>query len=696
MPNIKDVGTEKNSLDSGFFAAYTLKLMKDNGGNFENLEMEQAKVYAQRDAFSKGKFANSGKAGHKWLDEVGAVDFVKHLGLDHYDGEFTLTMFRENKKTANYLVESLARKGAHGIMVLGKGTLAHWVSILGHDGDKLYVYDPRRIDQPRATWVETDTFVEALRKNVCAAVIAPNLTSAHAVVADSSEMVMTFFQQADPDLVGHPGKNLDHPGQESVLPLEEGAAEVLGAGGGDGSAQDVSRELENNWEIHQDKGDSDCGPSCAAFLRYGGSRSKDSPKEGDHPVTIDTIQKLCGMMRRETSASLAADEHGQFTDGIDDDTKVQVHDEFAGLAKVYVGGKLKPKENPRPVRHKKVYKAFKAGSSLGDGKAWIPGIQIIGHLQDLADHDARRGGIGVGIVASTGYTEWPKKGEPEMKWNYATYHAVVFMDCGHFQENSGKETFTPLVFTKDDEGTYDTDQAAFDSAWVRYFNPGYSSDSTPKAGPDRMQASLFAFLHACRYQEGFLYEDPLFFQDEKDKKYANSGAVYALAAPDEWYIKKGDVLGELYLTAEPFKRVPIVATSDAEYYDNATQADAAANNCETGALVVESPPGTFSFVSIKDADVENQNKGWLEQALSAVLPDAAVQVAQTDDSDRSWARSEDEFLCRNWNYLASIRGWLGVTVGGKKEHRKIDTIWQYSHRPDVPNKVLLPSPFSWR
>jgi hypothetical protein len=165
--------------------------------------------------------------------------------------------------------------------------------------------------------------------------------------------------------------------------------------------------------------------------------------------------------------------------------------------------------------------------------------------------------------------------------------------------------------------------------------------------------------------------------------------VQAVTAPDDWFVKRDDVLGELGLKAEPHNRLAIVATSDGWHYDNPKEADADAHARDTSVLVVESPPGTFSVVSIKDADADNPNDAnWMDTVLQALAgKGAAAKVAHAADEFRNWMNPKGTFLCRNWAYVGSIRGWLGVSVGGKKDFWKIDCVWENSHRPEEPNQL---------
>ncbi len=61
--------------------------------------------------------------------------------------------------------------------------------------------------------------------------------------------------------------------------------------------------LKSVYEIQQDPGDMDCGPSCAAFIRYGGPENVGGPKEAGSRVSSTDIQRLAARMRAETNQS---------------------------------------------------------------------------------------------------------------------------------------------------------------------------------------------------------------------------------------------------------------------------------------------------------------------------------------------------------------------------------------------------------
>jgi len=82
--------------------------------------------------------------------------------------------------------------------------------------------------------------------------------------------------------------------------------------------------LDTIFDIHQDQGDGDCGPTCAAFFRFGGARASGAPTENGQQVTGGLVQGLAERMREETSAS----SHHQ--DGTSREEMCQILREFAG------------------------------------------------------------------------------------------------------------------------------------------------------------------------------------------------------------------------------------------------------------------------------------------------------------------------------------------------------------------------------
>lgn len=55
-------------------------------------------------------------------------------------------------------------------------------------------------------------------------------------------------------------------------------------------------------EIHQDEGDQDCGPTCAAYLRFGGKLTSGAPRENGKGIAGGSIQAMAVEMRSGTSA----------------------------------------------------------------------------------------------------------------------------------------------------------------------------------------------------------------------------------------------------------------------------------------------------------------------------------------------------------------------------------------------------------
>lgn len=82
--------------------------------------------------------------------------------------------------------------------------------------------------------------------------------------------------------------------------------------------------LDTIFDIHQDQGDGDCGPTCAAFFRFGGARASGTPTENGCQVTGGLIQGLAERMRAETSAS------ANHSAGTSREEMCQILREFAG------------------------------------------------------------------------------------------------------------------------------------------------------------------------------------------------------------------------------------------------------------------------------------------------------------------------------------------------------------------------------
>ena len=82
--------------------------------------------------------------------------------------------------------------------------------------------------------------------------------------------------------------------------------------------------LDTVFDIHQDEGDGDCGPTCATFFRYGGAQARGTPSENGVGITGGTVQSLAERMRAETRAP---EDHRA---GTDLHQMVEVLREFAG------------------------------------------------------------------------------------------------------------------------------------------------------------------------------------------------------------------------------------------------------------------------------------------------------------------------------------------------------------------------------
>jgi|GEM_PF-1095211 hypothetical protein len=475
---------------------------------------------------------------------------------------------------------------------------------------------------------------------------------------EQPEFQIAFFQVDDPEHVGHPGENLERPGEKSVLSLAEGGVEVFGAydaapgasaGGSSGEAWDAEKPLGKNTDIQQDAGDGDCGPTCAAFLRYGGLKSKVPPEEAGLPVTTKTIQDLCKKMRKETDAC-KSEKLGLYAEDM-----IDVLNEFAGVRWDYdtAGKRI---GDGRLVRHDKDrIKVLSLANKPSSEREWVPYQKIIGKFEETASDREKWDQCGTGIlvgIMSIKDVVWP-----EYMPN-ASRHWVIY--CGLARRLASDKTYEN--FEHFEPGKYDG--AVNEETYVRYYCPGHGS----KRDFQYMQASLFAFVHtwletsqpkAPEFCGGSTV--PIKFQWSECKT-PWTMAFYARDAPEAWTVKAGQPLGELYVTTSKNECSMITAKTDAKYYDSAREADAAAHACKTAAVVVESPAGIFAMVEVND-------------------PNEAV-VATTLNSGLSWKRPNGSFFARNWARVVSIRGWLGATVNEEKKHYKLDFVWKTSHRPD--------------
>jgi putative peptidoglycan binding protein len=117
-----------------------------------------------------------------------------------------------------------------------------------------------------------------------------------------------------------------HPeGEVTETPPRGGGARGTGEDEDSESYLEYSGDpLDTIFDIHQDQGDGDCGPTCAAFFRFGGARASGTPTENGRQVTGGLIQGLAERMRAETNAS------ANHQEGTSRQEMCQILREFAG------------------------------------------------------------------------------------------------------------------------------------------------------------------------------------------------------------------------------------------------------------------------------------------------------------------------------------------------------------------------------
>ena len=178
MPDYRYVGQDQGSLDCGFFAGYTLRLMQDTGGDVANLEMTQAEVYAARDRFFGSDASSPGQAGNQWLDYTDAPRYLDGIGVGGYWVEDMFSV-RSTAGMLNRILNHLGRANSQGIMVAQIGQLQHWVSILAiippneSEGipQKLAIYDPGFRETSCVQAIDQDRIASALVNNLVGALI---------------------------------------------------------------------------------------------------------------------------------------------------------------------------------------------------------------------------------------------------------------------------------------------------------------------------------------------------------------------------------------------------------------------------------------------------------------------------------------------------------------------------------------------
>jgi hypothetical protein len=182
MADYRYIGQEKGTLDCGFFAAYTLKLMQDTGGDVNNLQMAQAEVYAARDAFCFPPAPSPGQPGDQWLDFNDAPLFLHDLGVTGYWVEFMHRACTAEDLLAR-LVPHLKRPNSHGVMVAQIGSAQHWISLLGEGRataengyvPEIIVYDPAYREGERVQAKAREALAEDLANNKVGALVVSAL-----------------------------------------------------------------------------------------------------------------------------------------------------------------------------------------------------------------------------------------------------------------------------------------------------------------------------------------------------------------------------------------------------------------------------------------------------------------------------------------------------------------------------------------
>lgn len=193
--------------------------------------------------------------------------------------------------------------------------------------------------------------------------------------------------------------------------------------------------LDTVFDIHQDEGDGDCGPTCATFLRYGGAQARGTPSENGVGITGGTVQSLAERIRAKTQAS---EDHRA---GTDLHAMREILNEFAG------SWHRRRVEWEVSITTYDVSDALKAQLSLG---SWVT------HMESLLQTSPR--GVLTGVLCYEGglpYRDACRVAKAEGRQVSATNHWVVCLAINEHEAvfydpgfgNHGRSTFeTPDFF----------------------------------------------------------------------------------------------------------------------------------------------------------------------------------------------------------------------------------------------------------
>lgn len=385
----------------------------------------------------------------------------------------------------------------------------------------------------------------------------------------------------------------------------------------------VPAELESVYAIAQDKGDGDCGPTCATFLRYGGHLASGPPMEGENRVTRDEVRDMANMMREQIRRSY--EENRSSNTGFSPDSVAETISEFA------------------PVHDGYIYRGKYS-------KDWIPTanrplveemIHVLQKMNEYLAHDPR------GVIVPMFSTLKPAieaYQNPKTRAS-ASAHWVTYL---------GSENEDALIYNPGDREIVETyaylplKQLTFSHIW-------YCSSL-------QRNEVISAFMAEPQgsFDEGFT--SYLVYGTRAPGSPHETQATRTAGSP---YILAGDNIGEIDMKSSIAwpNAQDLIAQENATYYYSYKTADVAAEALSetTSVAVIECPEGLFAVVAVNDLGT-------------------ALATGESWPDVGSTGSSEDSFLKKNWREMASLSLHLAYDEEGERKIKKKTLEWPDSHR----------------
>jgi hypothetical protein len=388
-----------------------------------------------------------------------------------------------------------------------------------------------------------------------------------------------------------------------------------GAGGAESTGLPTIEEyegvsLETPYEIHQDKGDSDCGPACVVFLRAGGEFCVDQPEEAGQQFTGGTVQAMCDKMREETNAPASS------LGGTVNSHIVNIANEFAS---VFQGERCSWTETKGSFDISRFHDFAEIQSFTDHLRQWVPAIgeSPVGLSATL------KRGVVVPMM-HTGEEPQAIPGEdPDVKYWPGQRIRMKAAETDPEREAriqiSGTSHYVVAV--------------AMSADHVLFFDP---AEDTGLAR--QYPTSDFLFAHLWSRQGMF----------GGGSATVSSGVVHAVETPQVEEVQSGEPLGEFDADGLGVIGQTINTTSGAIWFNNWVEADQMgrllADNGKN-AMVLEVPAGCFAVVECAEIDEDIVEDGELD--------------------DGAFGSSESDYLIRQRYTLASMLMFLKHPTSGE-------------------------------